>query len=135
MALSPDPCKNQLSAALPSHEWPRWLSRLEAVDLPLGHASHEAGNTLGQAYFPTTAIVALMYVMESGASVEIAVVGNEGSVGISLLMGSESTPSRAVVLSAGRGFRLSPNAFKDEFRSDAASVQTRATRPDRSVAR
>ena len=120
MALSPDPHKNHLLAALPDEEWQRWLPALEAVELPLGQALYEPGVTLDHAYFPTTAIVALMYVMESGASAEIAVVGNEGIVGISLFMGGESTPSRAVVLSAGQGFRLSSDALKQGFtQSDA----------------
>ena len=120
MALSPDPRKNHLLAALPDEEWQRWLPALEAVELPLGQALYEPGVTLDHAYFPTTAIVALMYVMESGASAEIAVVGNEGIVGISLFMGGESTPSRAVVLSAGQGFRLSSDALKQGFtQSDA----------------
>ena len=120
MAFSPDPRKNHLLAALPDAEWQRWLPKLEAVELPLGQVLYEPGNTLGHAYFPSTAVVALMYVMENGASAEIAVVGNEGIVGISLFMGGESTPSRAVVLSAGQGFRLSADALKEEFnRSDA----------------
>ncbi|MBC7706924.1 MAG: Crp/Fnr family transcriptional regulator [Rhodoferax sp.] len=120
MALSPDPRKNHLLAALPDEEWQRWLPALEAIELPLGQALYEPGVTLDHAYFPTTAIVALMYVMESGASAEIAVVGNEGIVGISLFMGGESTPSRAVVLSAGQGFRLSSDALKQGFtQSDA----------------
>jgi CRP-like cAMP-binding protein len=76
---------------------------------------YEAGGTLTHVYFPTTAIVSLLYVMESGASAEIAVVGNEGIVGISLFMGGDSTPSRAVVQSAGRGFRLKAKVMKDEF--------------------
>ena len=83
--------------------------------MPLGHVIYESGRTLGHVYFPTTAIVSLLYVMEDGASAEIAVVGNEGLVGISLFMGGESTPSRAVVQSAGAGWRLRAAAVKDEF--------------------
>jgi CRP-like cAMP-binding protein len=83
--------------------------------MPLGHVLYEAGGTLTHVYFPTTAIVSLLYVMESGASAEIAVVGNEGIVGISLFMGGNSTPSRAVVQSAGSGFRLKAQVMKDEF--------------------
>jgi CRP-like cAMP-binding protein len=83
--------------------------------MPLGHVMYEAGGTLTHVYFPTTAIVSLLYVMESGASAEIAVVGNEGIVGISLFMGGDSTPSRAVVQSAGSGFRLKARVMKDEF--------------------
>jgi CRP-like cAMP-binding protein len=86
------------------------------VDLPLGEVLHESGGTLSHVVFPTTAIVSLLYVMENGASAEIAVVGNEGVVGISLFMGGESTPSRAVVQSAGQAFRLSSAAIKEEFK-------------------
>jgi CRP-like cAMP-binding protein len=109
-----DPRKNHLLSALPDAEWQRWLPQLEAVDLPLGQALYESGSTLSHVYFPTTAIVSLLYVLEDGASAEIAVVGNEGVVGISLFMGGESTPSRAVVQSAGQGFRLTAQAIRDE---------------------
>ena len=115
MAVFDDPRKNQLLAALPAAEWQRWQPLLEATELPLGHVMYESGRTLGHVYFPTTAIVSLLYVMEDGASAEIAVVGNEGLVGISLFMGGESTPSRAVVQSAGTGWRLRAAAVKDEF--------------------
>ncbi len=107
--------KNHLLAALPEPEWQRWRDQLEAVDLPLGKVLYESGTTLRHVYFPTTAIVSLLYVLEDGASAEIAVVGNEGLVGISLFMGGESTPSRAVVQSAGQGFRLKAQSMKDEF--------------------
>jgi len=83
--------------------------------MPLGEVLYESGATLTHIYFPTTAIISLLYVMENGASAEIAVVGNEGLVGISLFMGGESTPSRAVVQSAGQGFRLQAQLMKDEF--------------------
>lgn len=116
MAISPDPQKNQLLAALPDAEWQRWLPQLESVEMPLGQVLYESGGTLSHVYFPTTAIVSLLYVMENGASAEIAVVGNEGVVGISLFMGGESTPSRAVVQSAGQGFRLKAQLMKDEFK-------------------
>ena len=99
-----NPKANLLLAALPDAELRRWLPKLESVELPLGQVIYEAGVTLTHVYFPTTAIVSLLYVMESGASAEIAVVGNEGLVGISLFMGGESTPSRAVVQSAGQGY-------------------------------
>ena len=115
MALAPDPKTNHLLGALPSADLQRWLPQLEAVEMPLGHVLYESGRTLSHVYFPTTAIVSLLYVMENGASAEIAVVGNEGVVGISLFMGGESTPSRAVVQSAGQGLRLRSNAIKDEF--------------------
>jgi CRP-like cAMP-binding protein len=88
---------------------------LESVDLPLGHVLYESGADLTHVYFPTTAIVSLLYVMENGASAEIAVVGNEGIIGVSLFMGGESTPSRAVVQSAGHGFRLKAIVMKEEF--------------------
>jgi len=110
----PDPKKNQLLAALPDAEWQRWRPQLEAVELPLGQVLYESGSTLSHVYFPTTALVSLLFVMENGASAEIAVVGNEGVVGISLFMGGESTPSRAVVQSAGEGFRLPAQAIRNE---------------------
>ncbi|MDQ6685760.1 MAG: Crp/Fnr family transcriptional regulator [Pseudomonadota bacterium] len=103
-------------AALPPEEWQRWLPELELVDLPLGKVIYESGGDVSHVYFPTTAIVSLLYVMENGASAEIAVVGNEGLVGISLFMGSESTPSRAVVQSAGKGFRMQPRVLQEEFK-------------------
>ena len=104
--LATGPTQNHLLAALPPAESQRWLPLMESVDLPLGQVLYESGNTLSHVYFPTTSIVSLLYVMENGASAEIAVVGNEGLVGISLFMGGNSTPSRAVVQSAGHGFRL-----------------------------
>ena len=106
---------NGLLASLPDAEWQHWLPKLERVDMPLGQVLHESGRTMSHVYFPTTAIVSLLYVMENGASAEIAVVGNEGLVGISLFMGGGSTPSRAVVQSAGEGFRLAAAAMKEEF--------------------
>lgn len=115
MPTTADPKQNHLLAALPEAEWTRWLPQLESVALPLGKVVYESGDVQSHVYFPTTAIVSLLYVMENGASAEIAVVGNEGVVGISLFMGGESTTSRAVVQSAGRAFRLSAAAMKDEF--------------------
>lgn len=110
-----DAGSNQLLAALPADEWDRWLPCLEHVEMPLGSVLYEPGQTLSHVYFPTTAIVSLLYVMENGASAEIAVVGNEGLVGISLFMGGETTPSRAVVQSAGVGFRYPALALKRAF--------------------
>ena len=110
-----DPQKNLLLSALPDAEWAHWLPHLEAVDMPLGKVLCESGVTLSHVYFPTTAIVSLLYVMEDGASAEIAVVGQEGIVGISLFMGGESTPSRAVVQSAGQAFRLEAKLMMQEF--------------------
>ena len=115
MTTSEDPRRNRLLGALPEAEYQRWRARLEPVELPLGTVLYESGSTLEHVYFPTTAIVSLLYVMENGASAEIAVVGNEGIVGVSLFMGGESTPSRAVVQSAGHGVRLEAKAMKDEF--------------------
>src|SRR5208283_3761629 len=109
---TPDRKANHLLAALPDTEWLRWLPALESIDMPLGQVLYESGNTLSHVYFPTTSIVSLLYVMENGASAEIAVVGNEGIVGISLFMGGGSTPSRAVVQSAGRGLRLNAQVLK-----------------------
>jgi CRP-like cAMP-binding protein len=115
MPLRPDPRQNQLLAALPQAEWARWQRQLEAVELPLGRVLYESGDKLSHVYFPTTAIVSLLYVMENGASAELAVVGNEGLVGVSLFMGGESTTSRAVVQSAGQGWRLPSTAIKEDF--------------------
>jgi CRP-like cAMP-binding protein len=112
---APDRIVNHLLAALPNLVSTRWLAHLEDIELSLGQVLYESGGTLSHVYFPTTAIVSLLYVMENGASAEIAVVGNEGIVGISLFMGGESTPSRAVVQSAGRGLRLKAQMMKDEF--------------------
>jgi CRP-like cAMP-binding protein len=106
---------NQLLAALPEEVMQRWRPLLEPFDMPLGQVLYESGETLTHVYFPTTAIVSLLYVMEDGASAEIAVVGNEGLVGVSIFMGGESTPSRAVVQSAGKSFRMKADALKDEF--------------------
>ena len=113
--LTGAPSKNRLLSALPDSEWQRWAPLLELVDLPLGHVLYQPGVTLEHVYFPTTAIVSLLYVMENGASAEIAVVGREGIVGISLFMGGDSTPGRAVVQSAGQGLRLKAQVVKDEF--------------------
>jgi CRP-like cAMP-binding protein len=102
-------------AALPGPAWDRWLPQLELVELRLGQVLHESGATLNHAYFPTTAIVSLLYVMENGAAAEIAVVGDDGIVGVSLFMGGESTTSRAVVQIAGQAFRLKAQQLMDEF--------------------
>jgi CRP-like cAMP-binding protein len=115
MSLSSDLTDNHLLAALPDAESQRWLPQLEPVEMPLGQVLYESGGTLSHVYFPTTAIVSLLYVMENGASAEIAVVGNEGIVGISLFMGGDSTSSRAVVQSAGLGLRLRAQIMKDDF--------------------
>jgi CRP-like cAMP-binding protein len=114
-AATGSPQQNQLLAALPPEVLQRWLPALESVDMPLGMVLYESGTTLSHMYFPTTAIVSMLYVMKNGESAEIAIVGNDGLVGISLFMGGGSTPSRALVQNAGRGYRL-PAAFaKQEF--------------------
>ena len=115
MGPSAQPSQNHLLGALPPAEAQRWMPLLESVDLPLGHVLYESGAALDHVYFPTTAIISLLYVMDNGASAEIAVVGNEGILGVSLFMGGESTPSRAVVQSAGHGFRLQADTMKQEF--------------------
>ena len=94
MSLASDPRENQLLATLPDAEWARWMPYLESVEMPLGKVLYESGSRVEHVYFPTTSIVSLLYVMEDGASAEIAVVGHEGIVGISLFMGGASTPSR-----------------------------------------
>ncbi|MDR3387549.1 MAG: Crp/Fnr family transcriptional regulator, partial [Rudaea sp.] len=91
MPLAADPRQNRLLAALPDAARARWLPHLELADMPLGKVLYESGRTLTHVYFPTTSIVSLLYVMEDGASAEIAVVGHDGIVGISLFMGGEST--------------------------------------------
>src|SRR6202167_3203807 len=115
MSAGVNPKENQLLAALPPVVLKRWQKSLEDVELPLGEVIYEPGTVLSHVYFPTTAIVSLLYVMEDGASAEIAVGGQEGMVGISLFMGGESTPSRAVVQSAGYAFRLKGHLLKEEF--------------------
>ena len=108
---------NSLLRALPAAEWARWEPQLEWVDLELGQVIYESDRTLSHVYFPTSSIVSLLYVMQNGASAEIAVVGFEGLVGISLFMGGGSTPSRAVVQSAGRGCRAPAAFVQQEFNS------------------
>jgi CRP-like cAMP-binding protein len=115
MSAGINPQGNQLLAALPPVVLKRWQKSLEDIELPLGEVLYEPGTVLSHVYFPTTAIVSLLYVMEDGASAEIAVVGNEGLVGISLFMGGESTPSRAVVQSAGLGLRMKAATLKNEL--------------------
>src|ERR1700709_806251 len=107
--------QNYLLAALPEIQLDGLTGDLELIEMTLGDVLYESGSQLGHVYFPTTAIVSLLYVMEDGSSAEIAVVGNEGIVGVSLFMGGETTPSRAVVQSAGKGYRLSAERMKTEF--------------------
>ena len=115
MTQATDPKSNQLLAALQEADWQRLQPHLEPVEMPLGQVLYESGRPMSHVYFPTTAIVSLLYVMENGASAEIAVVGYEGVVGITLFMGGGTTPSRGVVQSAGMGVRLSAQRIKDEF--------------------
>jgi len=109
------PEQNQLLAALPELIRERLFAHLEPIEMPLGEVLYESGSQLHHVYFPTTCIVSLLYVMEDGASAEIAVVGKEGLLGIALFMGGETTPSRAIVQSAGHGFRLKAQLLKEEF--------------------
>jgi len=114
--LSPhDPRQNHLLAALPVDEYAHLLPHLELAPMPLGTLLYESGDKMHHVYFPTTAIVSLLYVMEDGASAEITVVGHEGIVGVSLFMGGESTPNLAVVQSAGHGYRLKASVLQTEF--------------------
>ena len=115
MASPHSPNQNHLLAALPTAEFGRLAAHLELVPLPLGEILYEPGGLMQHAYFPTTAIVSLHYVMESGASAETAGVGNEGVVGISLFMGGDTTPSSAVVQTAGYAYRLDSRLLKQEF--------------------
>ena len=109
------PQQNRLLSALPKEVQARVFTQLELVPMALGMVLYESGDTMRHVYFPADCIVSLLYVMENGASAEISVVGNEGLVGISLFMGGESTPSRAVVQSAGYAYRLTGQLMKDEF--------------------
>jgi hypothetical protein len=110
-----DPRQNHLLAALPNAEWKRWQPHLELIDLPLGKVLCESGRPLPYVYFPTSAIVSMLHVMENGSSAEIALVGFEGVLGISIFMGGGSTPSSDVVQSAGMGYRLRADVVKGEF--------------------
>ena len=122
-ALSPvstRPQDNRLLAALPDAGLRGLLPHLEAVRLPLGMVVYESGGEQRYVYFPTSSIVSLLYVLADGSSAEIAVTGNEGLVGISIFMGGETTPSRAVVQSAGYGYRLKGQVLRKEFESGGA---------------
>ena len=116
----PESRQNHLLAVLPKPESGRLLPHLELVPLPLGKALYESGDTVNYVYFPTTAIVSLLYELEDGASAEIAVVGNEGIVGIALFMGGDTMLNRAVVQSAGHAYRLNGRLLKQEFNRTAA---------------
>jgi CRP-like cAMP-binding protein len=116
------PKQNHLLDALPTGDYERLASHLELIPLRLGDVLYESGAHLRYVYFPTTSIVSLLYVMEDGASAEIAIVGNEGILGISLFMGGDTTPSRAVVQSAGYGYRLRADLLKNEFERFGATM-------------
>ncbi len=120
---TPDsPKQNHLLAALPATEFEPLLPHLEPVHMPLGQVLYESGGELRHVYFPATSIVSLLYIFADGASAEIAVVGNEGVLGISLFMGGETTPSRAVVQSAGHGYRMVAQLVKQEFHRPKATL-------------
>ncbi len=114
VAVAP-PTGNLLLAALPEADFGRLQPHLQSVPLPIGMSVYESGDRMDHVFFPTDGIVSLLYVMENGASAEIAVVGNEGMVGISLFMGGETTPSRAIVQSEGHAYRLPAALLKGEF--------------------
>ncbi len=109
------PRENNMLVALPVEDYDRLLPQLELVPMPLGKVLYESSSELRHVYFPTTAIVSLLYVMQDGASAEIAVVGNEGIIGVALFMGGETMPNRAVVQSAGHAYRLKGQLLKQEF--------------------
>jgi CRP-like cAMP-binding protein len=115
MSLPHNPNQNHLLAALPAEDFEHLVPHLELVAMPLGEVLYEPGGPLRHAYFPTSAIVSLQYVTESGAASEIAGVGHEGMVGVTLLMGGDTTPSSAVVQTAGHAYRLNRNVLKQEF--------------------
>lgn len=120
---SPSPLNNHLLASLPRDVQMHLFAQLELVQLKLGQVIYEANDTLAYAYFPTTSIVSLLYVMENGSSAEISVVGNDGVVGVAIFMGGISTTNRAVVQSAGYAYRLSASKIKTEFNRHGALLQ------------
>ena len=115
MSKQHQPQQNHLLAALPAEVQGRLFPNLELIEMPYGNVLYESGDTMQYVYFPIDSIVSLLYVMENGASAEVSVVGNEGFVGVALLMGGDSTPSQAMVQSAGHAYRLLAQLFKDEF--------------------
>jgi CRP-like cAMP-binding protein len=118
-----DPPRNRLLAALPADDWARWQARLELVELRRGQVLCEPGSTPAHLVFPTTAIVSLLYTMQDGDSAEFAVVGNDGVVGVSLFMGGQATPWRAVVQSAGQALRLGTDALADSGRAGGSALR------------
>jgi CRP-like cAMP-binding protein len=115
MTVNHTPQQNHLFRALPADARERVFPHLELVEMPLAHVLYESGDVMSHVYFPTDSIISLLYVMQNGASAEIAVVGNEGIIGIALFMGGETTPNRAVVQSAGYAYRLKGTVLKKEF--------------------
>ena len=120
MSAAPAPTRNLILAALPAPDYQRLLPRLELVDLALGHSLYESGGRLQHVYFPVEGIVSLLYVTRGGNSAELAVVGCEGMIGVSLFMGGETTPNRAVVQSAGKAYRLPAHVLKAHFAEGGA---------------
>src|ERR1700752_4665200 len=118
-----NPRDNHILDALPAEERDRLFPHLSFVSMPLGRVLYESGETLKHIYFPTDSIVSLLYVMKDGASAEIAVVGNEGAIGVALFMGGETTPSRAIVQSAGVAYRLAGKRIKEEFNRHGKTMQ------------
>jgi CRP-like cAMP-binding protein len=116
----PSPKQNRLLAALPTADYERLLPNLELESLSLGGVVYESGGKLNYVYFPTNSIISLLYLMDDGASAEIAVTGNDGLVGIALFMGGESTPSRGIVQSAGNSYRVKASVMKREFERGGA---------------
>lgn len=115
MNIEPIKLQNHLFSSIPAIEWARLLPHIEETDLPLGKVLYEPNFKMSHVYFPSSAIVSLLYELEDGSSAEIAIVGNEGIVGIAIFMGGESTSSRAVVQSAGGGYRIKSSIFLEEF--------------------
>lgn len=115
MAFSSDPRRNKLIAALPRAEWLRWVPHLEYVDLPQGLVLYEPGCHLRHVYFPVSGVISKLYVTKDGATSELAVVGNEGVIGTTLFLGGDTTINQALVLSAGKGYRMSAQALLTEF--------------------
>src|SRR4030088_1453306 len=115
MPASQDPQQNYLLAALSAVERERVYPHLQLVTMPLGKVLYESGDTLRHIYFPTDSIISLLYVLKDGASAEIAVVGNDGAIGVALFMGGETTTNRAIVQSAGFAYQLTGTRLKQEF--------------------
>ena len=120
METNPSPLRNNILSALPDADYRRLLGHLELTQLPLGHSLYESEAKQSYVYFPIEGIVSLLYITQSGSSAELAVVGCEGMIGISLFMGGETAPNRAVVQSAGRGYRLPAQVLKTQFAEGGA---------------